>query len=542
MKYFLLFMLLISIKLSLCHYSKYLLCFHTSYFLHFFKYNERFLLEIENNKDYITIENLMNYGKALQTHSKVVMIFLNDLKNYNLKRFPFTLITVNMYLNNLSDSLNMIVQNDDKKNDAQKLLEGYKIIHLAIKEELTDFINRNCKIIPFNIHNTVSCYFPMKEMKCVATSPLKTNDNLKNEILKKFELIVKSNSYEKFHPKNFLFYDIMTQQILTNKNKIKIDNSKHIELNLLRFTPLNFKCSNGTRLTIQDIFEYMKYDFNSIDVYPYIKMVIYATFRPIAIIIRNFLTLIQVASSEYSESVKFWIKPTLIKMGKKIINYVIDVISLSMYKYRRSHLQNEVLVAFYNALKNYIDKIMLSEIDIKYNNMIIKSLSYNLIKNKIHFTSDIALTNEHITESNVDKIITELEKIMKKVEIYINDLKKWNHSFDFIIKSFKIRYYNISSFRNFIDFNVLNCICNTESHSEICNASKKESNDIDIGYYKDVQDVDEDYNNYWKIITELNLENLKDKGDENDINANDSFAYQSKYKPLYMIDYWPYNL
>ncbi|XP_050535397.1 uncharacterized protein LOC126902315 isoform X1 [Daktulosphaira vitifoliae] len=536
MKYFLLFMLMINFKISLCHITHYLKCSHSRYFLNFFNHNERFLLQFEKNKEQLTIENLMNYGKALQTHGKVIMIFLEDLIYNNSKKFPYTLITVNMYLNNISGSLNMIAKiDDDEKNDAQKLLEGYKIIHFAVKEQLTSYINGYCFKVPFQ-ENKVICNPPINENKYNITDLIKINNDLIEKILTQFKLTLIQNSYERFHPKNILFYDIMTLQILTDKNNsIKIDNSQHIELNLLRFTRLNFKCTNGTHLTIQDIFEYMKYDFTSKDVLAYIITVIGATFRPIAILLRNYLTLIQVASLEYSDSVKFWVKKSIIKMGQQIMKYIIDIISLSMYDNKRPYMQNIILNGFINTLNNYIASNKLSEIDINHNNILKRVLLNFFINSKLYFTSDIVLTNKKMTANNADAIITELEKIMEIVEIYISDLKKWNEYFNFIVKSFNIRSYNVSNFKNFIGFKVLDRICNTESHSEIYNASMNDNNKIDIGYYEDKKDVNDGN-------IEFNLENLKDKDDENNIDANDSFEHQSNYKPLYMIDYWPYNL
>ncbi|XP_050532796.1 uncharacterized protein LOC126900860 isoform X2 [Daktulosphaira vitifoliae] len=455
MKYFLLFMLMVTLKVSLCHYAQYKKCSHSRYFLNFFNHNEKFLLKFEKNKEYLTIENLMNYGKALQTHNKVIIMFLDDLMNSS-KKFSFPLITVNMYLNNVSGHLNMIAQNDDdEKNNANNLLEGYKMIHFAVKEQLTDYIYKHCKNIPF-VEKTVSFNPPIGKNEYTTTNLMTINNEFKDKILTKFELTSERNSYECIHPENILLYDIMTQQILTNKNNIiKIDNNQHIILNLLRFTPLNFKCSNGTRLTIQDVFEYIKYDFNSRDVLMYMKLVIGATFRPIAILIRNFLTLIQVASSDNSDCVKYWLKPNFIGMGQKIEQYVLTFISIGMLILKKSFMINDVLYGFNKALNSYIYQTKLSEIDIKYNNELIKLLSKFFINNRLYFTSDIALTNKNITQNNADKIKNEFENIIKKVDIYINDLNKWKKSLEFIVRTFKIKSFNVSTFKDFINFKVL---------------------------------------------------------------------------------------
>ncbi|XP_050537055.1 uncharacterized protein LOC126903105 [Daktulosphaira vitifoliae] len=524
MKIFLLFVLIMFIKVRLS-YAYFLQCSHSRYFLNFFNHNERFLLEFEKNKDYITIQNLINYSKALQTHSKVIMIFLDDLVNNKNSIIPLALITLNMYLNNVSGSLNMIsLTEDSEKNDATKLLEGYKIIHVSVKKQLEKFISNNCKSIPF-IDYMVSCNLPISRHEYTTTNLININNHLKDNILKKFYLSVERNSYENFHPKNFLFYEIMTQQIISNKNNIiQIDTSKHIELNLLRFTPLDVQCSDGTRLTIQDVYEYMKYDFNSMDVLEYINMVILATFQPIAILIRNFLTLIIVVSSENSDSVPKSFKSTLIKTGRIILNYIREFISLGLYNEKRTAFLRKIIDQFIINLNNYTKNAEFSNLNIRFSNELIKLLMNFLIKNRFYFTSYIVLSNENINENNANEIQDQLEKIMQNVDTYIKDLKKWNSYLQLIIK-FSKRNFQVSFHNHLINSKVLNLICGTETHFEIYIASRNDCNNIDIGFFK------KDY------ITEYNLEEiLKDKTD-----TNYTFINKSG-KPLYMIDYLPYSI
>ncbi|XP_050535494.1 uncharacterized protein LOC126902361 [Daktulosphaira vitifoliae] len=527
MKFFLLFVLIMSIKVRLS-YANFLQCSHNRYFLNFFNHNERFLLQFEKDKDNITIQNLMNYGKALQTHSKVIMLFLDDLMHSKSYKYPFTLIAINMYLNNISDSLNMIsLTKNDEKNDATKLLEGYKIIHVAVKNQLNIFINTHCINTPI-INHMVSCNPPIGENEYTTTNLININNHLKDKILKKFYLSINRNSYENFHPKNFLFYKIMTQQIISNKNNIiKIDNSKHIELNLLRFTPLNFQCSDDTRLTIQDIFEYVKYDFNSKDVLEYINMVIVATFRPIAILIRNFSTLIKAASSENSNSASCPLKSILIETGRIILSYIKEFISLSLFNEEWITFLRNIINQFIYSLNNYTIKIELSNVDIKCINILIQSLTKFFIRNNIYFTSDVDLTNKNINEYNSNEILEQLKNIMQKVDIHIKDLKKWSNYLNLIIKNCSIPNWKNSFHNHFINSNVSNIICSTESHFEIYKASKNECNIIDVGYFKKPD------------ITQFDLEKLKDEPDNND--NNDTINTQP-CKPLYMIDYLPYNI
>ncbi|XP_050529818.1 uncharacterized protein PF3D7_1223600-like isoform X1 [Daktulosphaira vitifoliae] len=538
MKNFLLFIFILYLITSLSYQQINLQCSYVCYFLNFFNHNERFLLEFEKKKDYITIENIMTYGKALQTHGKVIMIFLDDLINKHRTMCPLILITINMYFNNVSETLNMIAQNDDGgKNDAEKLLKGYKIIHFTVKEQLEMKLNKYCCNIPIDDY-MVSCKPPISENEYTITNLINKNNDLKDSVLTKFNLSEDRNSYEIFHPKNILFYDLMTPQIIYNKNNtIKIDNSQHIELNLLRFTPLKF--SNRTSLTIQDVFEYMKYNFYSLDVIKYIKMVIIASFRPIAILIRNFITLIHVASSKNSNSVTSWIKNHLIGMGHIIIKYIKKFDTLGLFNHNKSFLRYKILKRFIKALNNYTNYKKLSEIDIEYNNKLIKVLSNFFIKNKLYFTTNIVLSNENINKNNVDEIKNQLEKIIQKVGIYMNDLQKWSNHINLIKdKCSSIWFYNNIKINHFITSKVLDSICRSETHSEIYNASTNDINKIDIGFYEDVED---DYNYYWKIITEINSKELKDDHNKSENDINDSLKDQSNNNLLCMFHYLPYN-
>ncbi|XP_050535513.1 uncharacterized protein LOC126902367 isoform X2 [Daktulosphaira vitifoliae] len=278
----------------------------------------------------------------------------------------------------------------------------------------------------------------------------------------------------------------------------------------------------------------MKYDFNSRDVLAYIKMVIGATFRPIAILIRNYLTLIKVASSENSDNVKFWLKKNFIDIGQKIIKILIEFMSFSVFKNNPIELLNNILNKFNLALNNYVINKELSEINILHNNKLIKVLTNFFIKSKLYFSRNIILTNKNITENNADEIKNQLDNIIQKVEIYMIDLKKWNEYFNFIVTNLNIRPFHVLCFKKFIDFKIIDRICNTESHSEIWNISTNDKNNIEIGYYKDVQNVEDN-------VTQFNLKNLNDKNDEYDIKSKKSFDYISTYNPHYMLDYWPYN-
>ncbi|XP_050532869.1 uncharacterized protein LOC126900892 [Daktulosphaira vitifoliae] len=264
----------------------------------------------------------------------------------------------------------------------------------------------------------------------------------------------------------------------------------------------------------------MKYDFNSKDVLEYINMVILATFQPIAILIRNFLTLIIVASSKNSDCVPKSFKSTLIKTGRIILNYIREFISLGLFNEERTAFLRKIIHEFVLSLNNYIRNTELSNVNIKFSNKLIKLLTNFFINNKFYFTSDIVLRNENINENNANEIQDQLEKIMQNVDTYMKYLKKWNSYLQIIIKICKIPNFKVSTYNHLIDSKVSNLICSTETHFEIYIASRNDCNNIDIGFFK----------------KEYNLEMLKDEPDTNDTLKNQTV------KPIYMINYLPYNM
>ncbi|XP_050539927.1 uncharacterized protein LOC126904750 isoform X2 [Daktulosphaira vitifoliae] len=205
----------------------------------------------------------------------------------------------------------------------------------------------------------------------------------------------------------------------------------------------------------------------------------------------------------------------------------------------------KVINRFKKVLDEYTSRHFFCESDHTLNKSIIKKMSQFFIKKQIYFTMEINLTNKILTENNADEIKNQLEEIMQKVEIYLSDLKKSKDHLEIIARRFKVRSFKVSNYNPFIDSKVLDRICNTQSHFEIYSFITNDSNKKDIEYYKDKEDVDEDYSYYWKKITTFNLEDVKDDYDENnenDIDTNDSIEIQSTYKPLYMIDYCPYGM
>ncbi|XP_050529657.1 uncharacterized protein LOC126899131 isoform X2 [Daktulosphaira vitifoliae] len=210
-------------------------CNFSKYFLNYFKYSEQYLVNFENT---ISELELRNYGLAIKSHDEIIMIMLDALWDMDEVYIAEDLMTINLYLNNVSGSLNMIAKNENgefsRTESSQNLLQGYKLINRTIVERLEYFINSKCSDVSFNNNFIAYTHFKVPPISYMPDILLRVLEQLKNnifivlneyllwydaddtEILKSYTVIVKhlalsfrKQSYNNFNPKKFLFYDLM---------------------------------------------------------------------------------------------------------------------------------------------------------------------------------------------------------------------------------------------------------------------------------------------------------------------------------------------
>ncbi|XP_050544813.1 uncharacterized protein LOC126907511 isoform X2 [Daktulosphaira vitifoliae] len=87
-----------------CNFSKHL--------FNYFKHSEKYLYNFENN---ISELELRNYGTAVQSHGEIVMIMLDSLQEMDEEYIASDIMTINLYLNNVSGSINMIAKDKNEQ-------------------------------------------------------------------------------------------------------------------------------------------------------------------------------------------------------------------------------------------------------------------------------------------------------------------------------------------------------------------------------------------------------------------------------------------
>ncbi|XP_050521358.1 uncharacterized protein LOC126894396 isoform X30 [Daktulosphaira vitifoliae] len=123
-------------------------CNFSKYMFNFFKHNEKYLLNLEqrNNIQPVELEDLNTYGAALKTHGEIIMAMLDALRPFTKRTTAKDLMAINLYLNNVSGSLNFITRNCSGKynRNLSNVLRGYQLHHKTIVDDLNKFINKKC--------------------------------------------------------------------------------------------------------------------------------------------------------------------------------------------------------------------------------------------------------------------------------------------------------------------------------------------------------------------------------------------------------------
>ncbi|XP_050546400.1 uncharacterized protein LOC126908408 isoform X2 [Daktulosphaira vitifoliae] len=93
--------------------------------------------------------------------------------------------------------------------------------------------------------------------------------------------------------------------LLTNEQNL-------YDLDIIRFAPLAVICPDNSRLTLFDIFRYVKYTFYRKDIEVFHTLMLAATFRPIALLVRLFIKILSSSTyiydfnSDQKETSKFY--------------------------------------------------------------------------------------------------------------------------------------------------------------------------------------------------------------------------------------------
>ncbi|XP_050545514.1 uncharacterized protein LOC126907900 isoform X2 [Daktulosphaira vitifoliae] len=531
-------------------------CNFSRYILNYFKHNEKYLLKLEEEKSNILISDLQIYGRAIQSHGEIVIAMLEALRSEDWRDYPSSLMNVNLYLNNVSGSVEMSFKNKngkfDDSNRILNLLEGFLMIHKAIVKRLECFILSTCSGTSFEEVFTNCPDFNKKKDYRIKFLPdiveklknrLSINDlQLKDERLKLkhsevfriLQLAMKNDCRWDFHPKKLLYYDLMMgQQKFDERNLMsgvqyrKLPDVKDCRavnvIHYFKFAPLTYKCPDDSYLTLFDVFRYMKYNFDSKHLQGYQQLVLASIIRPILLLVRMYISFIK-RINDFCKSVWYNnIKNNVDEIRNKMAE--IGPIIINQIKYfKNTNLLQSQSINFLDKLCNNIRKICYGDIsNIDYFLKCIMFSTKTFFQNNKLNTYDGLINEYEITNYNtIVQLYKEFSQLVDVMSIYIIELDKYKESLIAVNKTrniYSIYFNKMSSIIFKPKSAMINRLCSQNIYTEIYNMENAESND--------------------DVENNINMVNHDNDNDEKQTD-NQNIDETSKLKvplPKYMIDY-----
>ncbi|XP_050544820.1 uncharacterized protein LOC126907514 isoform X2 [Daktulosphaira vitifoliae] len=537
-----------------CNFSKHL--------FNYFKYSEKYLYNFENNT---SESELKHYGTAVKSHGEIVMIMLDSLREMDKEYIAADLMTVNLYLNNVSGSINMIAKNENgefsRSERSQNLLEGYKILHRSIVERLQYFLNGKCLNISVKndfiyltnfqepikhslevlrneieklnnkIIKIMNEYLTLREMFV-----MENNEILKNccDIIKHLALAFERKSYNIFNPKNVLFYDLMENRpcfleldLASGSQakqyvRYKGDNQQNDVLDMVRYAPLKIRSKINYQIKLLDVFRFVKFDFNLENVQAFINLVNVATVRPIMLVVRFYFLLVHkyILNFKFQDwKLKYVIKDKIIELGKKIIKIIKSFMDLNLLDNLLKKNMYSIFIRTHKAISHFIERndlftnietLRISKIYCSYMKKFFLSNNFDEFYKKLDAEFRISTIHNFAIEE------------VNKVVLFVSELKKYQCSFE-ITKIF--------SYKSILD-------CQLIKRTIKNNIPKEQlGNHEDIYrslYFSDDNTTDiKKYNSHSSINENYGMNNHNNKVFNN--------GTQSYYTPKYLVDYLLYD-
>ncbi|XP_050521355.1 uncharacterized protein LOC126894396 isoform X27 [Daktulosphaira vitifoliae] len=536
-------------------------CNFSKYMFNFFKHNEKYLLNLEqrNNIQPVELEDLNTYGAALKTHGEIIMAMLDALRPFTKRTTAKDLMAINLYLNNVSGSLNFITRNCSGKynRNLSNVLRGYQLHHRTIVDDLNEFINKKCTNVTvdedfikcpdynksgiYNIKDLPKFSEKLKNrFKNFDTNNTTTTGN-ENKVFNILRTFLKSKNYKSLDPKNLLFFDLLNHNV-DNQDKQSTSINSNKNLDLLRYATFKIKCPNESFLNISDVFQYMLYSFDVKNLLTFQELVLAASIQPLVLIARTF--------SQFANNLSISVDHKFIKrkeinfaklvnVGEEIIKNLGLIIHLKMFKFGPENMLNTI----FNVLKEVVSRL---SHEIVGNSFILKSsiqhmYSY-LRSNKLQCTIGIIDINKKINVFNFHSLFSIIKQYSQKVTAYITELKTFKELYSNLHSTYYVAFFLAGKNKNFIHDDIIEYICNQSSYTNLYSQNNK----TDIQTESQIK-VDKNDNFAFDVedMVFLYTDSVKRSETTNQQVESVSCANpdsQSKNRPEYIKDYLPFNI
>ncbi|XP_050530697.1 uncharacterized protein LOC126899663 [Daktulosphaira vitifoliae] len=511
--------------------------------LNYFKHNEQYLLYLDKNSEKVTEEDLNEYDKAVQSHGNIVIFMIQELYYDHNGNYPFDLMTVNMYLNNISGSIIVIYKedavNDIKNNKVFLSLEGLKLLNHTMIKCLDSYIKLNCTeepimlFVEFPIKLLPSHIFNIDQLSR-ATEYLR--EKLMTEI--NFEKI-NNQEQQLFHPKNILFYNLMTNDSKENltigtKSKrcqnLDYDKPKDV-LDLLRFAPLNIKCADETHLTLLDFFRFVEYQFFFCDIKTFHKILRGALFYPVGVLIADYMHFVKntirncIDFKNDSENIHH----SLVTLGMKVTLIFRTFMNLKIYDVERTEFFKIISITL-QLILNWVKGIPLRNEDLP--EMMLKEIKKFMLNHKLKFNLEYENIFSEKSFVNIHNIILGKTNL---VESYIQEIKNHVNSLYSVYNLKLFGRISVKNYKHFLMPDIIDNICKENLFVEHINTSDN-FNDLNNSSELNINDIgNNDGLDEFKIT---NYENIKHPIFIRKKNKSLIASIEMKDFPKHMVDYF----
>ncbi|XP_050521371.1 uncharacterized protein LOC126894402 isoform X2 [Daktulosphaira vitifoliae] len=533
-------------------------CNFSKYMLNFFNHNEKYLLNLEqrNNIQPVDLEDLNTYGAVLKTHGEIIMAMLDALRPLSSLSTANDLMAINLYLNNVSGSLNFITRNCSGKynRNLSNVLNGYRLHHRTIVDELNEFISSSCTNITVD-ENFIKCpdynksgkynikYLPKiaEKLKSRFTNYNTNNMIYSNDVFNALFSSLNSKKYNDFDPKNLLFFDLLNHDV--DHRPLTIDGQKFIlmksnrKLDFVRYAIVKFKCPDKSYLNITDIFHYMLYNFNAQNMFTFQELVKAASIQPLVALVRSYSLFCEKLWTSFDErkinknDINF---DKIVIIGEEIIKNLDIIINITILTKSLETMLSTVSNDIKNVTERYKRKILNNSNIFK---SIVKAMRTFLRNNKLNYTigSDF---NVNIDKFNFNPLFLNIEQYSQSVTAYITELKRFKQLFKIAQETYYCTFFLVSGNKKFIHNDIIEYICNQRSYTNLFN----KNNVIDIQTETKTEvdknddftfDIEDSINN---LYTEI-LESNETSNQEEDFVSCTIPESQTKNRPEYIKDY-----
>ncbi|XP_050545646.1 uncharacterized protein LOC126907949 [Daktulosphaira vitifoliae] len=344
------------------------------------------------------------------------------------------------------------------------ILHTYRFIHKFLVTQLDNFNKTRCIDLEidqefvncpnynqsrnYNLDNMICVSKKLKNRLLQTDEELNIIDihqkKLKNSFIYKiFKLSFNVGEYWDFLPKNIILYDFMMNgqnvyerditfgsqarqyQILENERP------KYV-LDILRFAPLNKKCGDGSQVTLFDLFRYVKYTIYRSDVVIFHSLVLAATFRPFALIIRFYIKIFSGFKFIYNlkkpDNTIITFYNNMRKVGSNIIDYFQFFIDLNIFGDGPTKIFRQFLIQTIECIDNlnnnkYFNKTLVADLS--------NALKKFIYDNKM----DCKIPTDAVTLININAYYEELIIQVNQIGVYIKELEKNIQLFNYMKKT-----------------------------------------------------------------------------------------------------------